>query len=622
MPPRQDSKRLQGSRFAIFVVRGCANDVGNKQPSQERGRALHGRPRLRPDRLGVRGRRDLVFCPLLAIPLTRADIMTTDTQTTPDDTTAEPRRRFKFPTAFTVLFFVLVLVWVLTFIIKPGSYSYVSCDGGAPKPIPGTFGAVKVDLSFQERLYDLWLSPVNGLYGVRTPSEVVSDPSPDLLKKGQAACGTAAGKQVPAEIVTAPGDTGPYNTGDLAGAIQVFFFVLAIGAFITVTIKTGALDAGIGRVTNRFRKRGLLLIVILMVIFSVGGTTYGMAEETLGFYAIILPVIIGLGYDRLVGVGIIMVGAGVGTLASTVNPFATGVASDAAGVALGDGIGLRLIMYVVMTTVALLYVLRYARRVKNDPAKSLVPAVEGDEALATGPAGPPEPMTGRHKIVLWIFGLTFGLMIFSVIPWGDFSSSLEGITLGWYFPELAALFLVGAVLVGLVGGLGEEGTVTGIISGAGDFIGAALIIAVARGVTVIMNNAGITDTVLHALEGAVSGLSSGTFAVVMYLVNIPLAFLVPSSSGHATLAMPIMAPLGDFAGVSRAMVVTAYQSASGWMNLFTPTSAIVMGGLALSRVRYDRYLKFIAPLLGILLILTCLFMLLGVAVPALGGPVK
>ena len=193
------------------------------------------------------------------------------------------------------------------------------------------------------------MSPVNGLYGIRTPFEVVPDPGSELLKKGQAACGTAAGKQVPAEIVTAPGDTGPYNSGDLAGAVQVFFFVLAIGAFITVTIKTGALDAGIGRVTNRFRQRGLLLIVILMVIFSVGGTTYGMAEETLGFYAIILPVIVGLGYDRMVGVGIIMVGAGVGTLASTVNPFATGVASDAAGVALGDGIGLRLIMYVVLT---------------------------------------------------------------------------------------------------------------------------------------------------------------------------------------------------------------------------------------------------------------------------------
>jgi uncharacterized ion transporter superfamily protein YfcC len=548
--------------------------------------------------------------------------MTAGTDTREEGTAVKPKRRFKFPTAFTVLFFVLVLVWILTFIIKPGTYSYVSCEGGPAKPIPGTFQNVDLSLSFQERLYDLWVSPVNGLYGIRTPAEVIPNPSPGLLKKAEAACGTAGGKQVPTEVVTPPGNTGPYNSGDLAGAVQVFFFVLAIGAFITVTIKTGALDAGIGRITNRFRKRGLLLIVILMVIFSVGGTTYGMAEETLGFYAIILPVIIALGYDRMVGVGIIMVGAGVGTLASTVNPFATGVASDAAGVALGAGIGLRLIMYAILTILAVVYVLWYARRVKADPARSMTPAVEGDAALAGGPAGPPEPMTGRQQAVLWIFGLTFLLMIFSVIPWGDFSTSLEGITLGWYFPELAALFLVGAVLVGLVGGLGEEGMVTGIVAGAGDFIGAALIIAVARGVTTIMNNAAITDTVLHGLEGAVSGLSSGGFAVVMYLVNIPLAFLVPSSSGHATLAMPIMAPLGDFAGVSRAMVVTAYQSASGWMNLFTPTSAIVMGGLALSRVRYDRYLKFVAPLLAALLVLTCLFMLLGVAVPALGGPVK
>jgi uncharacterized ion transporter superfamily protein YfcC len=548
--------------------------------------------------------------------------MATETQARPEGEAAEPKRRFKFPTAFTVLFFVLVLVWILTFIIRPGTYSYVSCDGGPPKPIPGSFENVNQNLSIQERLYDLWLAPVNGLYGIRTPAEVIANPGSKLLTKAEAACGKADGKQVPAEVVTPPGNTGPYNSGDLVGAVQVFFFVLAIGAFITVTIKTGALDAGIGRVTNRFRKRGLVLIVILAVIFSLGGTTYGMAEETLGFYAIILPVIIGLGYDRLVGVGIIMVGAGVGTLASTVNPFATGVASDAAGVALGDGIGLRLIMYVAMVIIALLYVLWYARRVRADPAKSMVPATEGDEALAAEPAGPPVPMTGRQKTVLWIFGLTFLLMIFSVIPWGDFSSSLEGITLGWYFPELGALFLVGAVLIGLVGGLGEEGTVTGIIAGAGDFIGAALIIAVARGVTTIMNNASITDSVLHGLESVVSGLPAGAFAVVMYLVNIPLAFLVPSSSGHATLAMPIMAPLGDFAGVSRAMVVTAYQSASGWMNLFTPTSAIVMGGLALSRVRYDRFLKFVAPLLGILLVLTCLFMLLGVAVPALGGPVK
>jgi uncharacterized ion transporter superfamily protein YfcC len=530
----------------------------------------------------------------------------------------KPKPGFKFPTAFTILFLVLLLVWALTFVIKPGTYAYVSCDGGTAKPIPGSFQNVGVDRTFVDRLYDLWLSPVNGLYGIRTPPEPIGTPPPDIASAGQAVCGTSNGQPVPAQIVTAPADTGPYNAGDLSGAVNVFFFVLAIGAFITVTIKTGALDAGVRRITDRFRTRGVLLIAVLMVLFSIGGTTYGMAEETLGFYALIVPVIIGLGYDRMVGVTLIMVGAGVGTLASTVNPFATGVASAGGDVALGNGIGLRLLMYIVLTTVSVIYVLRYARRVHATPSASLVPSAIEDVSAAAA-VGNGALLTARHKVVLWIVGLTFGLMIFSVIPWGDFSASLQGITLGWYFPELAALFIVAAVVVGLVGRLGEEGTVGAIVAGAGDFIGAALIIAVARGVTVIMNNASITDSVLHALESLVSGLSAGGFAVVMYLINIPLAFLVPSSSGHATLAMPILAPLGDFASVSRAMVVTAYQSASGWVNLFTPTSAIIMGGLALGKVRYDRYLRFVAPLLGILLVLTILFMLLGVAVPGLGG---
>ena len=531
----------------------------------------------------------------------------------------KPKRGFKFPTAFTILFLVLVLVWALTFIIKPGSYAYVSCDGGTPKPIPGTFANTTVDLNIANRLYDLWLSPVNGLYGIRAPSEPIPNPPADIAKAGQQTCGaTSSGQPIAAEIVTPPADTGPYNAGDLAGAAAVFFFVLAIGAFITVTIRTGALDAGVSRITQRFRTRGLLLIGILMVIFSIGGTTYGMAEETLGFYAIVVPVIVGIGYDRMVGVSLIMVGAGVGTLASTVNPFATGVASAGGDVALGNGIALRILMYLVLTAVSVIYVLRYARKVHAYPTKSLVPGSLEDVSVAA-PAASAAPMTARQRVVLWIVGLTFGLMIFSVIPWSDFSSSLEGITLGWYFPELAALFIVAAVIVGLVGRLGEEGTVSGIIAGAGDFIGAALIIAVARGVTVIMNNAYITDSVLHSLESLVTGLSAGVFAVVMYFINIPLAFLVPSSSGHATLAMPILAPLGDFASVSRAMVVTAYQSASGWVNLFTPTSAIIMGGLALGKVRYDRYLRFVGPLLGILLVLVVLFMLLGIAVPALGG---
>lgn len=550
--------------------------------------------------------------------------MSVDTEL-PEVEQSEPGKGMKFPTAYTILAVVLLLVFALTFIIKPGSYTYVSCDEGSPKPIPGSYSATVFDdanpaPSLGERIKDLWISPVDGLYGIREVSEAVENPSAELQAKADETCGQdEAGAPVPAELVTAPGNTGPYNTGDLYGAAAVFFFVLAIGAFITVTMRTGALDAGIGRLTHRFRSRGVVLIVILMIVFSLGGTTYGMAEETLGFYALIVPIMVALGYDRIVGAATIMVGAGVGTLASTVNPFATGVASDAAGIQLGDGIVLRLLMYLVLTAVAIAFVLRYANKVKAHPEKALEPASPEELAGLEAEAETPPAMTGRQKAVLWIFGLTFVLMIFSVIPWSDFVPSWEAFTLGWYFPELAALFLLMSIVVGLVGGLGEEGMVSGIIGGMGDFIGAAFIIAFARGITVVMNNAGITDTILHALESFVSGLSSGVFAVMMFIVNIPLAFLVPSSSGHATLAMPIMAPLGDFSQVPRALVVTAYQSASGWVNLFTPTSAIVMGGLAIAKVRYDRYLRFVGPLLLILFVLICLFMFLGTLVPALSG---
>ena len=541
--------------------------------------------------------------------------MATDTPT-PDVPTKEPEQKAKkFPTAFTVLFFVLIIVWALSFVIKPGSYDYVSCDGENPKPVAGSYHPVDVDSSFVDRLKDLWLSPVNGLYGIMDVTETaVDEPTPEQQAAAQETCGEGV-EAIPA---AGPGQIGPDNTGDLFGAAQVFFFVLAIGAFITVTLRTGALDAGIGALTHKYRDRGMVLVVVLMAVFSLGGTTYGMAEETLGFYALIVPIMVGLGFDRMVGATVIMLGAGVGTMASTVNPFATGVASDAAGIALGDGILLRALMYVVLTIVAILFVMRYARKVKKDPSKSMVPRIAADDEFREDEENP-EPMTGQQKIVIWVFMLTFAIMIFSVIPWGDFSGSLESITLGWYFPELAALFLVGAVIIGLIGRLGEEGMVTAIVEGMGDFMGAAFIIALARGVTVIMNNASITDTVLNSLEQLLAGVATAAFGIMMFVVNIPLAFLVPSSSGHATLAMPIMAPLADFAGVSRSIVVTAFQSASGWVNLFTPTSAIVMGGLTLAKVGYDKYIRFVWPLLIVLFILTCGFLILGTYVPALGG---
>jgi uncharacterized ion transporter superfamily protein YfcC len=286
-------------------------------------------------------------------------------------------------------------------------------------------------------------------------------------------------------------------------------------------------------------------------------------------------------------------------------------------VSIGVGMGLRIALWVVVVAMGIGYVLWYARRITRNPAKSVVGVSASDAEDAQKLVSDVPQLTGRQKIVLVLFALTFLTMIYGFIPWDDlwqegFGKAFPLPTFyDFYFPEAAGLFFVMAVVVGLIGRLGEEGTVTTLVAGASDFLAAGLIIVFARGITVVMKNAYMTDTVLHWMENAVSDSSSGAFAVLAFIVNIPIAFLVPSSSGHAALVMPILAPLADFAGVSRALVVTAFQSASGFVNLVTPTSAVIMGGLALSKVGYDKYLKFVWPFLGAVFLVICAF--LGIA---------
>jgi uncharacterized ion transporter superfamily protein YfcC len=541
------------------------------------------------------------------------------------DSPNEESRRFKFPTAFTVLAIVLVVVWVASFFIPAGLYK----TNAAGEPIPGTYhqlsscsdleagghaltvespaesgtapadaenaptahvtpepGVNCVDTSFQYRFKQLWDAPPNGLYGVEASN----------------------------------GFVGPWESGFLYGSAAIFLFVLAVGAFITVTMKTQAIQTGIGRLALRFRHSGTLLIAILMTVFAVGGTTYGMWEETLGFFVLLVPLTLALGYDRIVAAAIIFLGAGAGVIGSTVNPFATGVASDAAGISIADGLGLRIALWVVVVAMGIAYVSWYARRISRDAKKSIVGVSPSDATDAQALISDVPKLTGRQKVVLALFALTFLTMIYGFIPWNDlwhtiFHASFPLPTFyDFYFPEAAALFFVMAVVVGVIARLGEEGTVTTIIAGAADFLGAALIIVLARGITVVMRNAYMTDTVLHWMEKAVSGSSSGVFAILAFLVNIPIAFLVPSSSGHAALVMPILAPLSDFAGVSRAISVTAFQSASGFVNLVTPTSAVIMGGLALSKIGYDKYLRFVWPFLVAVFFVVCAFLGIAAAV--------
>jgi uncharacterized ion transporter superfamily protein YfcC len=395
---------------------------------------------------------------------------------------------------------------------------------------------------------------------------------------------------------------GLYNpdTG-MANAVDVAVFVLVIGGFLAVVTKTGAIDAGIGWLLTALRGREIWMIPILMAAFAAGGTSYGMAEESLAFYAIVLPVFIRAGYDALTGVAVIMLGCGIGTLGSTFNAFATVIASNAAGVPFTEGLLLRVFILFACLAAGIFYVVRYASRVKAEPARSVVAGQREaniEHFLKGSEIGAPLPQFNRvREFILALFGLTFALMLYGVIA------------RGWWMGQMSALFLGMSIVTFFVAKFDKETRmdentfVDTFISGARDLLGVALIIGVARGVVVVMDAGKITDTILHAREAALGGLAPVSFINRMLLNQTVLSFLVPSSSGLAVLSMPILAPLADFAGVARSLVVTAYQSANGWVNLFNPTFAVVMGGLAIGRVGYDRWLRFVWPLLVILAVI-------------------
>jgi uncharacterized ion transporter superfamily protein YfcC len=475
---------------------------------------------------------------------------------------AEPaeKRRFTLPSAYTILFALIVLAAIATWVIPAGTYD-LNPDG---EPIPGTYQ--EVDAKPSKILVDSLTAPINGLYGIED----------------------------------ATGNINYYNSGTLFGAIDIALFILVIGGFLGVTMKTGAIQAGIGSLVERMKGRERWLIPVLMSVFALGGSTFGMAEESLAFYALVITVLLAAGYDALTGAAVVLLGCGIGVMGSTVNPFATGIASGIAGVSISDGLVGRLVILLAGLAIGIFFVLRYADRVKKDPSKSAVYDMRAEnEARFRAEAEAGEiTLTGTHKTILAVFALAFAVMVYGVIPWEDLGIPLP--TWWWWFPEMTASFLLFAILIGVIARMREGELTRTFVDGARDLLGVALIIGIARGITVIMNNGQITDTVLHWVERALGDTGEAVFAIVMFALFLPLSFLIPSSSGLATLAMPITAPLAGFVDVPESLVVTAYQSASGLMNLFIPTSAVVMGGLAIARVPYGTYLRWVWPLLALL----------------------
>ncbi|MGL4776944.1 MAG: YfcC family protein, partial [Aeromonas veronii] len=321
-------------------------------------------------------------------------------------------------------------------------------------------------------------------------------------------------------------------------AADVALFVLIIGGFLAVTMQSGALDAGVGAIVRGFAGRERLLIPVLIALFALGGSTFGMAEETVAFWALIVPVMMAAGFDRMVAAGIILLGSGVGVLASTVNPFATGIASGFAGIPIGEGIGLRVIQWLLLVIFASWFVMRYAKQVQQDKSRSVLADIVYDDEFSQMKSGN-LAFTGKQKLTMLVFFGTFLLMIYAVVPWSDLGIDVLP-TFGWWFDELSTLFFSSSILIALINRMPESNYVATFLSGARDLIGVALVVAVARGIYVVMEHGVIIDTILHWAEGLVSGLSSSVFILMAYLVHIILSFFIPSTSGLATVSMPLM----------------------------------------------------------------------------------
>ncbi len=493
-------------------------------------------------------------------------------------------KKLAFPTAHTVLLIIAALVAVLTWIIPSGKYEqleyqktsktegiFLHHSQNGTIELPAQQATLdQLGLAIQlEKFTSLAIKKPVGIPGSYYPIE--ENPQ-----------GVVAFIQSPIK--------------GMMGAIDVILFVLIIGGFIGLINYTGAFDAGVLALAKNLKGREMILIIIITCLIALGGTTFGLAEETIAFYPILVPVFLAAGYDAMVALGAIYIGSSIGTMASTVNPFSAIIASDAAGISWTSGIYGRLFMLIVGTSICLWYIIRYAEKVRKDPSQSLIyDQKEEIEALFLKKESKEVAFTGRIKIILIIFLFSFLVMIFGVAK------------LDWWFLKMTTVFFVAAIIIGLVAGIKEKIFVREFVKGASDLLSVAIIIGIARGITIIMDDGAISDTLLFQASSVVDGMPKWLFANVMMFLYAGLSFFIPSSSGMAVLSMPIMAPLADIVAAPREVVVDAYQFGMGLMAFVTPTG-LILASLTMVNVTYDKWLKFVSPLLAILTVLSMLFL--------------
>jgi len=494
-------------------------------------------------------------------------------------------KKFQFPTAQTILLIIAALVALLTWLVPAGKYDTLSYNASKNKFIVESLKSKSELEANQETLTQL---------NIKIPLEKFVDGDiwkpiniPDTFKELEAK------PQGIVALIKSP------IKGVIEGA-DIIFLVLVIGGLIGIMNLTGAFDAGIFWMAKVLKGREYILIILVTFLISIGGTTFGLAEETIAFYPILIPVFLAAKYDAMVALASIYIGSAIGSMFSTTNPFSVIIASDAAGINWTTGMTGRLIMFVLGTTICILYILRYAQRVKKDPSKSIIfDQKESIEKMFGNSTNDAISLTTRLRLIIFIFSMSFIVMVYGV-------SQLD-----WWFIEMTSVFFVGAILIGFIGRIKESVFVETFVKGASELLGVALIIGIARGITVLMNDGLISDTMLYYASNITNGMNKGLFINSMLYIYGGLSFFIPSSSGMAVLTMPIMSPLADGVGIGRESIVNAYQFGMGLFYFINPTG-LILASLAIVKVGYDKWIKFVIPLVLILLIFTMLALTISV----------
>lgn len=408
-------------------------------------------------------------------------------------------------------------------------------------------------------------------------------------------------------------------------ALDISVFILVLGGFLNIVTKTGTLEAGIQHIVKKFKGNESMIIVVLMLLFSIGGSTYGMAEETIPFYTLLTATMVAAGFDTMVTVGTVLLGAGSGVIGSTVNPFSTGAAMDALrGVGIEPKVNVILIIgaviWITTTIFSIILVTRYAKKVQADKGSTILSIQEQKAMEEFRKEGVTDlKLTKQHKNILWIFALTFVVMIVSLIPWPDFgitifegwTSVLTGNSFGeWYFGDLAMWFFIMGLIIALIDKFSEKKIINGFVEGGSEMLSVVLIIVVARGVSVLMSTTHLDLYILDQASGLLKGLSPVLFVIGSFALYLFLSFLIPSTSGLAYVSIPVMGGLASEIGLSPDVMIMIFAAGCGLINIITPTSGVVMGGLDISRVEYATWLKFIIKPL-ILMGLMILIILIG-----------